>query len=535
MMNRHFRASPLRKRLALASLAALLFTSTASGTEAQVTQILDYPYFGLGGLEIPIPKVRDVVVDESGNAFVAGGFFIEGKVLRIPPRGEITVVLDADGDGAGNTYFDPGGLALDGAGNLYAVGVGSRNIFKITPDGVITQLIGPGQGWGDLSPLIPAAVDVDAAGNVYFAAGHLGTEGGAFKLTPAGEITQILDASGDGAGNPMKLGTDIVVDGEGNAYVTSWLFDTPSRVFQIAPTGAVTAIIDGEGDGLGGQLVGASYIAVDSAGDVYVTGSGSSNAFKVADPAGANVVTQIIDTSGDGAGHPLGSAKGIAVDRDGNVYIAGGATNNAFKVRPNGEITQFIDGRGDGDGNSLVNAGQVATGPDGSVYVTGTLSGNAFRVAMEHSESEVAGLEIYGCGINPAGSISVLSGRPTLGSTLVVGIDNPVGSQAAGAVPFLAFSALPSSGSACGGLIDHYGMIEPFSGELLLGASPFLVLAGAPWEGPDRPAPIRVTFPDDANLTGVALHAQGVLFDPTPGAVARFGLTEGLRIELGRR
>ena len=46
--------------------------------------------------------------------------------------------------------------------------------------------------------------------------------------------------------------------------------------------------------------------------------------------------TEIIDATGDGAGNGLSLPTAIAVDAAGNVYMAGGASDNAFKITPRG-------------------------------------------------------------------------------------------------------------------------------------------------------------------------------------------------------
>ena len=43
----------------------------------------------------------------------------------------------------------------------------------------------------------------------------------------------------------------------------------------------------------------------------------------------------------------------MAVDGNGNVYVAGYISDNAFKITPGGVITQIIDSTGDGVGNTL--------------------------------------------------------------------------------------------------------------------------------------------------------------------------------------
>jgi len=44
----------------------------------------------------------------------------------------------------------------------------------------------------------------------------------AFKITPLGVVTQIMDAVGDGAGNPLEQPYYLAVDGSENVYVTGF-------------------------------------------------------------------------------------------------------------------------------------------------------------------------------------------------------------------------------------------------------------------------------------------------------------------------
>ncbi len=60
--------------------------------------------------------------------------------------------------------------------------------------------------------------------------------------------------------------------------------------------------------------------------------------------AGAQLtITEIIDETGDGQGHLLQDAAGLALDASGNVYVVGNSTGNMFRIAPDGVITEIID------------------------------------------------------------------------------------------------------------------------------------------------------------------------------------------------
>ncbi len=143
-----------------------------------------------------------------------------------------------------------------------------------------------------------------------------------------------------------------------------------------------------------------------------------------------------------------------------------------------------------------------------------------------------ASIVAYGCGVNPAGSLTVISGLPAIGTTVVLGVDNPLGTQAIGSFPILALSLAPDFHFPCGSLLPGFGMGGV--GELLVDLSagalqPLLV--GAPWTGP--PAPVAVLVPNDSNLIGLSVFTQGALFDPSMAFGVRIGFAEAVELRIG--
>ena len=141
----------------------------------------------------------------------------------------------------------------------------------------------------------------------------------------------------------------------------------------------------------------------------------------------------------------------------------------------------------------------------------------------------------YGCGVNPDNSLTVLGGAPSIGTTLVLGVDNPLGTQSSGSLTVVYLSTAPDSAFPCGTLLSGFGM-GGGAGELLIDVSPpnpLRRIAGAAWSGPGVPASVAVRFPSDFALVGSTLYAQGLMIDASaPPGVAR-GLTNALELRVG--
>ncbi|MEO0652251.1 MAG: hypothetical protein AAFZ65_16375, partial [Planctomycetota bacterium] len=139
------------------------------------------------------------------------------------------------------------------------------------------------------------------------------------------------------------------------------------------------------------------------------------------------------------------------------------------------------------------------------------------------------------CGVNPADSLRVVSGAATLGNSITVALDNPLGTQGPGSLAYYSVSLGSQPLSPCGLLVPGFGMQGPgAAGEFLLSYAPGLLLfdrfAGV-WDG----TPVENSFDVSSNpsVLGLEFFAQGLLLDPSPSTNVTFGLTNAVRFVHG--
>jgi hypothetical protein len=312
----------------VAAVALLLFGALGARAETAL-EILGAPA-NANSLDASV----EVAVDDTGNMYVAR--YQRDNAFKITPAGVVSQIIDASGSGAA-PLARPRGIAVDGAGNVYVAGFGSHNVFKITPSGSITEILdSTGDGTNPLSS--PGAIAVDNADNLYVTGR---ASDNVFRVTPAGVVTQIIGATGDGI-NVLDVPAYVVVDSLGNAYVSA-----SRNVFKITAGGSITEVWSTNAS------IPDHRLAVDGADNVYVnTGSPSEGLFVLKiTPSGA--VTPIVDGTGDGI-NDIYLVQGIGADPTGNVYVGfvyrtGSSTSslrwNILRVAPDGSMSRLFEKR----------------------------------------------------------------------------------------------------------------------------------------------------------------------------------------------
>jgi len=410
--------------LALDSAGALLI-ETSSG------MLRDSPpvaYQEIGGARVPVES--RYALNDGGSAGTSFGFAV-GK--GYDPKHELIIDPGVDySTFLGGTSHEIGaGIAVDAAGNVYVVGTTQSLDFPATGGAFRTRL----NSTTNVSDVFVSKLNATGSALIYST--YLG-------------------------GSGFDFGRAIAVDAAGNAYVTgqtaSSNFPTTGGAFQRAikfiptprppdPMDAFVTKLNSAGSGLvystflgGVDIDDALGIAVDSAGNAYVTGVTSSHdfpttpgAFSRTSGGGNDAFVTKLNATGTalvystylgGLDNEVGAR--IRLDAANNAYVMGSTrsadfptTAGAFDTTHNGAFDVFVtkvNATGSGLvystflGGSDFDSGQgLAIDAAGNAYVSGGTLSLDFPTTPGAFSTTPSGSDAFVTKLNAAGSALVYS------------------------------------------------------------------------------------------------------------------------------
>jgi sugar lactone lactonase YvrE len=296
---------------------------------------------------------RGIAVDTQGNVYLSDTS--NNMIKKIDTTQTVSTVAgtlaagSTDTSGGTPSFRSPYGIAVDASGNLYISDSSNHKIRKIDASGVVTTFAGSGSagntnGTGVAASFhYPDGLALDAHGNLYVAdSGNHQIR----KIDPNGVVTTLAGSGSSGRVNAsgtsatFNTPSGVAVDGSGNVYVA----DTNNNLIRkIDTTGAVTTFA---GSGTYGNAndpvaLNASFkapagVAVDANGNVFVADQ-YNNGIRKIDTSGAVTTLAGLASGTYGSSDGQGSAAGfnapfaVAVDMQGHVYVAD-TFNNSVRL-----------------------------------------------------------------------------------------------------------------------------------------------------------------------------------------------------------
>lgn len=396
------------------------------------------------GAERTLSPPHHLAVDSKGNVYITESENNQISKMDMT-TGELTVIAGAithpgyagdEGPATRASLMNPHSVAVDAEGNVYIADTFNHRIRKVdAATGIITTIAGTGaiRFSGDGGPATeaslagPLGIAVSPDGSVYF----VDTDNKRIrKLTPSGSEWIVSTVAGtgqrgsEGDGGPALKANfvrpvGVAVDAKGNLYIA----DTGAhKIRKIDATGVITTVAGNgrccfSGDGL--PATHADFtppygITVDRSGHLYIVDRDNQRIRRVDGQTGVMTTVAGNGVRGyNGDGKPASKASladpmGVAVGRDGSIFIADQGNHRIRKVDATTGIISTVVGTGiqglEGDGGlgtaarlSLNSPAGVAIDGDGNLYISDT--GNQRVRAVKDSTgfiTAIAGSGTYG-------------------------------------------------------------------------------------------------------------------------------------------
>ena len=360
-----------------------------------------------------------VVTDAAGNVYFSSTPL--HTVFRVDPAGTLTRVAGTgtagysgdNGPATSAQLYEPNGLAMDGAGNLYIADTVNQRIRKVSPGGTITTVAGNGGCCysGDNGSATSAqlgrvlALTADPSGNLYVGVSPVRIR----KVSTSGIITTIAGDGTTGFSGDNGPATEaqfnypagLAVDASGNLFVADSSnnrirrISTDSIVTTVAGTGALGNTGD-NGPATEAQLQFPHSVALDPAGHLYI------GAYSVRRIASDGTISTVTGTGGTGFDEDSGAATGtvpvdaagVAVDGSGNLYVAE-VFNRRIRRVSAGKIRTIAGGGTGLGGPAPLTMLQAPVGVEkdsaGNLYFSDTACACVYKVSAAGVLSVLAG------------------------------------------------------------------------------------------------------------------------------------------------
>jgi DNA-binding beta-propeller fold protein YncE/alpha-tubulin suppressor-like RCC1 family protein len=353
---------------------------------------------GSGNGELGSPW--DLAIDSAGNVWVADTW--NNRIQKFNSKGEYLSKFGTKGTGNGELN-EPGGIAIDSAGDIWVADTNNHRIQKFNSKGeYLSQFGKEGSGKGEL--LDPHGLAVDSTGAIWV----VDTNNNRIqKWVPSTPPTATTEAATEVKGSSATLTGTVNPEGLATKYFFEY-GETEAYGSKVAAKSAGSGTSNvAESERVSGLDAGTTYhfriVAKSAAG----TAKGEDKTFKTKTVISPWVAKLGSGGAGDGQ---LDQPYGVAVDPDGNFWVADDANRRVQKLNPEGEFLLMVgkevnktrseekgsfkaarnlctaasgDKCGPGTGSEVPG---IAIGPEGDVWVSESTSSHIAHYTIEGEE-----------------------------------------------------------------------------------------------------------------------------------------------------
>ncbi|MEN3316007.1 MAG: trimeric autotransporter adhesin [Acidimicrobiaceae bacterium] len=464
--------------------------STVAGGGAPADQIGD----GLPATQSSLDFPLDVAVNAAGDVFITDAN--HSRIRRVDHATQVITTVGGTGvpgfngdglPGPQTQFAHPAFLTVDAAGNAFVSDDNASRVRRIdATTGIVTTVAGGGVGDGGPAAQASLAEPRDLAtatdGNILIA------DCGDHRVRKYDVATRMVTtvvgggqpvgAVGDGLGATdaellCPSGIFVAAAGTGAPPGTMFIADAgQNRVRRVAPNGVVTTVagtgVAGfNGDGRAAtraQLSGPSDVALDAAGNVYISDTGNHRVRKVDVSTGqistvaGNGKLGVGDSGVPGTSTPMTAPLGLLPDGSGNLLIADASFPRIARLDLSTGVITTVAGTGvpgfSGDGGPATEANldlptEMVLDSAGNLLLTDRANHRVRRV----ESGSPAPPPVTGCGaVITANTTLTADVGPCPGDGIIIGADNITldlaGHQVSGAGR--------GDGSHVGVLISHH-------------------------------------------------------------------------------